>query len=105
MNRSTRPIFISVIALLALSACAGQQKLQAVSGSRSDATVELAFDWFDWWGTTPDYDRAQADALATDRCSRWGYADAEPFGAAKKTCGGASNSTCKLTVIYQCLDD
>lgn len=56
---------------------------------------------------TPKVDKEQALAVATRRCTGWGYADAEPFGSETKQCTNFNTllKECDrwtATVRYQC---
>ncbi len=74
--------------ILIVSGCMPVQKpieWSAIGGSRSDATVKLAYSYK--YGT-PNPDINQAVHLAKSRCASWGYASAELFGGESKVCNG-----------------
>ncbi len=50
-----------------------------VGGSKSDATVKLAYSWVPA-KEIPQVSQNQAAILATSKCQTWGYEKAEPFG-------------------------
>ena len=80
-------LFITIIISIT-SGCMPVQKpieWSAIGGSRSDATVKLAYSY--QYGT-PDPDINQAIHLAKSRCATWGYASAEVFGGQTKVCNG-----------------
>ena len=87
----------------ALGACQTNKVLQATGGSRSDGTVELAYEY----GALeqPVIDWVQADATALARCKAWGYPTAERFGGQKTQCNSPGPYGCNAwlaTVTYQC---
>lgn len=91
---------------LAISGCASQRDFYAVSGSRADGTVDMAYDIkgpFD----VPEVDRAQAAMIAKKKCNVWGYDDAEPFGGQSERCnqrngfGNCING--QIVIQFQCL--
>jgi hypothetical protein len=94
---------ILCVSLLA-SGCAVQKTLVPTGGSRSDGTVELAYEFGMF--ETPKIDPSQGIEAATQRCAAWGYSGAEPFGGQKSQCqqsNGYGNCTRTLvTVQYQC---
>lgn len=81
-----KKLFLSLV-IAALTGCAAQKPIEwsAVGGSRSDATVKLAYNYK--FGT-PNPDINQAIHLAKSRCASWGYASAELFGGESKVCNG-----------------
>jgi hypothetical protein len=78
---------LSMIIISLFTGCATQKPIEwsAIGGSRSDATVKLAYSYK--YGT-PNPDINQAIHLAKSRCASWGYASAELFGGESKVCNG-----------------
>lgn len=88
-----------------LASCATVQlDWQAIGGSRSDGTVELAYQYSIL--QTPVVDYQQGLDLAAKRCMSWGYSGAEEFGGEISTCRRPGSSGCAETFVtkqYQCL--
>ncbi len=80
-------LLFSIVIVSIFSGCAVQKPIEwsAIGGSRSDATVKLAYSYK--YGT-PNPDITQAIHLAKSRCASWGYASAELFGGESKVCNG-----------------
>lgn len=105
-----RKLFFPLIIIFVFTGCAVQKPIEwsAIGGSRSDATVKLAYNYK--YGT-PNPDINQAIHLAKSRCASWGYASAELFGGESKVCNGEvkpflGESTCTgewtVTKEFQC---
>jgi hypothetical protein len=95
----------TVLALILFTGCAAQKEWTATGGSRSDGTVELAFEYglFE----KPQVDESQGVQLAAATCAGWGYAASQPFGGTMRKCE-AMNSygdciSWLVTRKYQCL--
>jgi hypothetical protein len=92
--------YLSVI----LVGCASQKTLVPVSGSRADGTVVFAYEFGLFERPVVDYNSAKASAK--QRCSAWGYTDAEPFGGQQSRClafNGYGNCVRnQVLVTYQC---
>lgn len=106
-----RTVFAATVVVL--SACATQEKVNwnAVGGSRSDATVEIGYQYNPTL-TIPVTDDFEADAIAEDRCRAWGYETAERFGVERSQCQqvgtGLYDGECVnmwVTMGYQCIGD
>jgi YecR-like lipoprotein len=95
-----------VLIFLALSGCATQKTLVPTGGSKSDGTVDLAYEvgLFE----EPIVDSMQGLNAAKERCKAWGYKNAESFGGSKSDCqqfNGYGNCVRQIvTITYQCLD-
>lgn len=98
-------ILICTIALLT-TACASKRDFYAMSGSRADGTVDMAYDIhgpFD----KPIINMNQAEEIASRKCSVWGYDTAEPFGGKSERCnqrngfGDCMNG--QVVIQYQCI--
>lgn len=90
-------------AVVALSGCAVQKTLVPIGGSRSDGIVRLAFTvaMFE----KPIVNEQQGADAARQRCSAWGYSDAESFGGRTVQCINMTPQGCnewQVTVEYQC---
>lgn len=89
---------------LALTGCAVQKDWSATGGSRSDGVVRLSYEVAEMEKAIVD--EKQAVAIATRRCSAWGYTGAEAFGGATSQCVQAGQlSSCgnkRVTKEYQC---
>ena len=90
--------------ITSLGGCATVKVPQATGGSRADATVDLSFDFGMFEEPVVNWD--QAADTARQRCSAWGYTDAEKFGGAKSEClqfnGYGSCTHTQVTMTYQC---
>lgn len=74
-----------VVALGAGCAKPVHKDWMAVGGSRSDATIKMAYVW-NPQTEKPETSQEQAINLASEKCRTWGYDAAEPFGAALSKC-------------------
>lgn len=92
----------------AVVGCASKRDFYAMSGSRADGTVNMAYDIkgpFD----KPIVDMNQAVSIANQKCSVWGYKNAEPFGGKTEHCnqrngfGDCVNG--QMVIQYQCIGD
>lgn len=83
--------------------CATNVVPVATGGSRSDATVQLSYEYGLFQQPVVDTEQAQASAL--QRCRVWGYSGADAFGGQRSTCEEFSNLGCTRTLVtveYQC---
>lgn len=77
----------------------------AEGGSKSDGTVRLVYEFSRF--NPPIATKEQGIALAKSKCEKWGYSDAEEFGAILNTClqingFGECNHT-RATAEFQCI--
>ena len=89
---------------IALSGCAVQKTLTPTGGSRSDGVVRLSYVVGAFEKPVVDYSQAQQAAM--QRCSAWGYSDAQPFGGETSQCQAYNQYGCVqalITVEYQCM--
>jgi len=89
---------------LALIACAKKVALVPTGGSRADGTVTLSYEIGDM--QRAEMDPAQAQAAARERCTAWGYSDAQAFGGQTRQCQMAGQYGCYrwfVSMTYQCL--
>ena len=82
---------------------------QPSGGSKADGVVKVAYEVLDVEVAQPS--EQQALDAATQSCTAWGYASAQPFGLESKTCniyyGTHGSSSCKSWVVskpYQCIE-
>ncbi len=97
-----------VLLVAAATGCASKRDFYAMSGSRADGTVDMAYDIrgpFD----QPVVDMNQASTIANQKCKVWGYGEAEPFGGRSERCnqrngfGDCING--QVVIQYQCIGD
>jgi len=69
-------------------------------GSRSEALVELSYDYGIF--ESPIADSEQGLELAQSSCSAWGYLHAEPFGDATSECINENCTRVRVTSRYWC---
>lgn len=95
---------LCVSLLFALSACSVTPHWAAVGGSRSDGTVQLAYDL----GELEHGEASEAEGvqIAAQRCQAWGYTSAQAFGGSLKQClrqdGLGLCTHTRITREYQC---
>ncbi len=91
--------------LLTLSGCAVTKEYSATGGSRSDGTIDLSYQYDVF--QKPQVSEEQGAKIAIDKCRKWGYSEAEPFGSKLRNClQQNAHGTCLLTQVvvkYQCL--
>lgn len=98
-----RLMLLALVASL-LGGCAVKKDWACVGGSKADGTVKLAYDYglFQQVELTP----GQAERIAAQRCSAWGYSSSEAFGGAMQTCLSYDPSlgctAWRVTADYQC---
>lgn len=101
------PLLVAICAAAVLTGCATPKDFYAVGGSRADGTVDMAYDFAQF--EKPVVNKSQADRLANQKCSVWGYSSAEPFGGQTTNCqirDGWGNCTAGQVIVkYQCLGD
>ena len=96
---------ITFAILLTSLGCATVKIPQATGGSRSDATIQLAYEYGRF--ERPQVDWEAANQVATQRCGAWGYSAAEAFGRGTSQCTEYNQSNCVrffVTITYQCID-
>ena len=96
---------ITVIAFaIAVAGCATPKVPVSTGGSRSDATVDMSFDYGMF--EKPVINWNETAATASQRCGAWGYSGAQAFGGGKETClafNGYGNCVRqRVTMTYQC---
>ena len=95
----------SLLTIILIQGCAGQKQLVPTGGSRADGTVKLSYEYglFE----APKLDAQQGMRSAQQRCSSWGYKNAEAFGGSTKSCINISSNGCDrwlVTLEYQCTE-
>lgn len=102
---NNRPALCALAFTAALAGCSTPKDFYATGGSRADGVVDVAYDFGRM--ETPVVDKRQAYTIAKNKCSLWGYSDAEPFGGQVQTCEARSGfgecSSFKVSIKYQCL--
>jgi|SRR5882724_5547676 len=98
-----RLVFVPLV-LLTLAGCAVTKIPLATGGSRSDGTVQMAYEYGLFEVPQVDWDRARVGAR--QRCQAWDYSEAEPFGGSISHCEERDSSgNCLRTLVsmtYQC---
>jgi hypothetical protein len=95
----------SVLVIIFIQGCAVQKELVPTGGSRADGTVKLSYEYGMF--EAPKLDAQQGMMAAQQRCSSWGYKNAEAFGGSTKSCINSSNNGCNrwfVTIEYQCTE-
>lgn len=76
---------------------------QATGGSKSDGIIELSYQYGGF--EKPDVQWDKALMTARQRCSAWGYGNAEAFGGTTSQCQATNQYGCTqflVTAKYQC---
>ena len=99
----TKAVLICLI--INLSGCAVQKELVPTGGSRADGIVKLSYEYglFE----APQLNAQQGVNAAKQRCSSWGYKNAEAFGGSTKSCIIPTNKGCNrwlVSIEYQCTE-
>ena len=99
-------LFTSLILSISfLQGCAVQKELVPTGGSRADGIVKLSYEYglFE----APQLNAQQGVNAAKQRCSSWGYKNAEAFGGSTKSCIIPTNNGCNrwlVSIEYQCTE-
>ncbi len=104
MNTGGSLRLIVLAAALTWAACATVKVPQPTGGSRSDGTVQLAYEYGDF--ERPQVDWEAANRIATERCEAWGYSGAEALGGGVSECAAYNQYGCYrffVTITYQCI--
>lgn len=94
-----------VLNIIILQGCAVQKELVPTGGSRADGIVKLSYEYglFE----APQLNAQQGVNAAKQRCSSWGYKNAEAFGGSTKSCIMPTNNGCNrwlVSIEYQCTE-
>ena len=97
--------FSTLLSILLMQGCAVQKQLVPTGGSRADGMVKLSYEYelFE----VPKIDQQQGVMLAQQRCSAWGYKNAEPFGGSMQSCIRPTHNGCVrwlVSIEYQCTE-
>ena len=104
MKKTTLIIF-TLLAIILIQGCAVNKELVPTGGSRADGIVKLSYEFglFE----APKLDPQQGLNAAKQRCTSWGYKNAEMFGGSTKSCINTTNNGCNrwlVSVEYQCTE-
>jgi len=97
---------ILILLLVLISNCATPIYLSPTGGSKSDGTIKMSYQYNSF--QVPEVEWGEAKKIAIEKCSSWGYTDAEKFGSGFETClsrnqyGSCTNT--RVDVEYQCID-
>lgn len=97
-----------ILISLLLSGCTHQvhKEWLALGGSKSDGTVKLGYNQKHL--ERFQIPKSQAIELATSKCKKWGYKNAEPFGSQIENCKEVNPYVgcvdLDITAEFQCLD-
>lgn len=103
--RHTALLSFILFSIIIIGGCAVQKELVPTGGSRADGTVKLSYEYGIF--EAPTLNAQQGMRAAQQRCSSWGYKNAEAFGGSTKSCINISNSGCNrwlVTIEYQCTE-
>lgn len=92
-----------VLITIALSSCATVETPIPISGSKSDGTVTLAYQYGAF--EEPVIDWNSTNIKAKERCKAWGYHNAQPFGGNQSSCIAYNQYGCvqeQVNIMYQC---
>jgi hypothetical protein len=99
----TVQILAAAVAFLFLAACATSKQWNSAGGSRESGVVRLAYEYPEF--EQPEVSDEQAATLALNRCSAWGYTQAEPIAGLLRQCARMEGGDCHLWTVtreYQC---
>ena len=103
MNLKHVVIIAASVFIMSILGCAVDKQLTATGGSRADGIVKLSYEYglFE----RPQLDGQQGITEARQRCSAWGYRNAQPFDGARQKCINHDGTNCLrwlVTIDYQC---
>lgn len=99
-------ILISLVPILALTACASNSHWTAAGGNRDVGIVKLSYQYPE--SQPPSISDAQGEQLAANRCTVWGYSQADAIPGQVRECSEADGGSCSLWTVtreYQCSGD
>ena len=100
----TLPLLAASALLLILGGCATTGQQWGVSGGdRAQGVVRVSYEYPEFH--QPAVSDAQALQIAVNRCTGWGYKDAEPIDGQLRQCSNKNGSNCDLWMVtreYQC---
>ena len=94
-----------ILSITFLQGCAVQKELIPTGGSRADGIIKLSYEYGRF--EVPTLDAQQGLTAAKQRCSSWGYKNAEAFGGSTKSCIIPRNNGCNrwlVSIEYQCTE-
>lgn len=98
-------LLLLVMMAVVVTGCSSRKDFYATGGSRSDGSIDMAYDFKPF--ETPVVDYKQAESIANSKCAVWGYNRAEPFGGKTQNCqvrdGWGNCTTGQMIVKYQCI--
>lgn len=107
MRTTSIPLAAVMLAAALTTGCAVKKDFYATGGSRADGTVDMAYDFAQF--EQPVVNPSQAQSIAQQKCTVWGYREAEAFGGKTTNCNqrdGWGNCVAGQVVIkYQCIGD
>lgn len=107
MRTAFLPLAAIVVIISLTTGCAVKKDFYATGGSRADGTVDMAYDFAQF--EQPVVNPSQAQSIAQQKCTVWGYREAEAFGGKTTNCNqrdGWGNCVAGQVVIkYQCIGD
>lgn len=99
-----RTLALSLLCVMAFTACATNRQPWSVSGGQKDAgLVRVSYEFEEF--NEPEVSEQQAQQLALNRCEGWGFDDAEPIAGQLRRCSNTTNGDCDLWTVtreYQC---
>jgi hypothetical protein len=101
----TLPLFAATALLLGLGGCATTERWGVSGGDREQGVVRVSYEYPEFH--QPVVSDEQALRIAINRCTGWGYEDAEPIAGQLRQCSNRSGSNCDLWTVtreYQCTD-
>lgn len=107
MRTAFLPLAAIAVIMTLSTGCAVKKDFYATGGSRADGTVDMAYDFAQF--EQPVVNPSQAQSIAQQKCTVWGYREAEAFGGKTTNCNqrdGWGNCVAGQVVIkYQCIGD
>ena len=101
-----KKLLLPFISIIFFSSCHITKDLDVVGGSKSDAIVEMTYEYHLFQKVIiSSWEESQEKANNT--CRAWGYTSAKRFETPKKDCIGWGRDGCykwRVTWQYQCLE-
>jgi hypothetical protein len=96
-------LLLPVLGLLGITGCATSEQWSASGGNRDIGVVRLSYEYAEQ--AEPRMSETQADRIADNRCSDWGYSRAELIPGLLRDCTIEDGNRCevwKVTREYRC---
>jgi hypothetical protein len=93
-------------ALLNLAGCATSKQWAVSDSDKQQGLVRVSYEFPEF--REPSVSDSQAEKLALNRCSGWGYDAAQPIPGQLRQCSNMDGGNCdlwKVTREYQCTRD